>query len=204
MYEHKDGVSFRKVDRGDLWNLLRLKNESWWGTHGSLLINIEDQERWLDSLDESTIALVGVWQETHDALGFCLISNIDWQARVARIAGSMYPDFRNAQFSRPAFAAGVDYAFEILNLHRLDAEVLPTNYPAQVLEIGYLGFQVEGNRRKAVYKCGRYYDSIVLGLLREDWLAQERVVAYGGSCHKGWNHEFSEKMQRRAERWRNG
>ena len=56
------------------------------------------------------------------------------------------------------------FGFEMMNLHRIELEVYADNLRAQhVYE--KVGFQVEGRRREALYKFGRYHDVIVMGLL---------------------------------------
>ena len=73
-------------------------------------------------------------------------------------------------------------------MQRVGAEVLETHSAAQYLEMGYLSFKVEGRRRRAVYKAGKYYDSIQLGILREEWESQDRVKKYGDCCNNNFDH----------------
>ena len=89
-------------------------------------------------------------------------------------------------------------------MRRIGAEVLEYHIAAQKLEISHLGFKVEGRRRKAVYKCGKYYDSICLGLLRDEWEREERVKAYGeDGCNMSFNsiraNRFAEKFSQSLE-----
>lgn len=202
MYPHKNGVVWRKVERMDLDDLLALKNESWWGIHTTPIINSDDQCRWFDSLTQSKDTICMIAEKDDQSVGFLLIDHIDWIARTASIGGSIYKHHRGGELSLECFQAGTDFAFEFLNLHRLNAEVLDTNYAVQKIDIGGLGFTVEGVKRQAVYKCGRYYDSLVLGLLRSEWEQQERIQAYGGTCNKVWDHGTSERLAKRARRWR--
>jgi RimJ/RimL family protein N-acetyltransferase len=86
-----------------------------------------------------------------------------------KISGGMFDPFRIHGVTKRCCTAQIDFAFEYFNLHRLEAEVLELNVVAQVYEIDYLGFKIEGRRRQAVYKLGSYYDSLVIGMLREEW-----------------------------------
>lgn len=182
MYQHKDGVEFRKVTRDDLSDLLALK-EDWWGTHSTPILNIEDQEEWYDSLADNELVMIAKSSLSSQSIGVVVYNNINRVARTLDISGSIYADHRHkTDLVKNAFAAGLDFAFEILNMHRVNAEVLETNFNAFKLETKYLGFKVEGRKRQAVYKSGRYYDSFVLGMLRSDWMSQNRVAAYEGGC----------------------
>lgn len=160
-----------------------------------------DQRNWFESVSNSKTDLVLMADLNGTAIGVCVMSKINWMDRSLSISGSIYRSFRKAQFVRPAFCAGLDFAFEMLNMHRVEAEVLEYNIPARQLEIDMLGFKVEGRRREAVWKCGKPYDSLVLGILRSEWEAQERVKAYGGTCNKTFDHAFCEKaIERYADK----
>lgn len=197
MYNHKDGITLRKVGRKDLDCLLALKLESWWGTHGTLIINDEDQEKWYNNIG-SDIFLAA---EADSLVGVACYTDIDWIGRSLHISGSILKECRDYdRLVKPAFAAGLDFAFEILNMHRLNAEVLESNIVAQRLEIDYLGFQVEGRKRQAVYKAGRYYDSLILGILRDEWIRSPRVLTYGSSCNKNFDHDKIAKLMKRYGR----
>lgn len=180
------------------------------------MLNAEDQERWYNSLGSTELVLIAEHltirevdvgfgklsgkgkEEVYIPCGVAVYSNIDWLNRSLSISGSIFKHCRKPEITKPAFAGGLDYAFEMLNMRRVEAEVLDYNIPAQDLEIDYLKFKVEGRKRMAVYKCGRYYDSIMLGLLRGEWEQTERVKSYGDSCNKDFSPD---KMSRLAHRF---
>lgn len=199
MYQHKNGGRLRKVEVTDLPSLLELKGESWWGTHTTPILNSDDQVKWFENMPANLYCLI---LEIADVpVGVTIISDIDWIARTAKISGSIYKKNRIDSIIKTCCEIGVDFAFEILNLRRLDAEVLISNYTAQRYEIGYLGFVVEGRRREAVYKAGIYYDSLVLGLLRTEWANQERILAYHGSCNQVVDHDLACHLIKRSEKY---
>lgn len=192
MYTHQEGIKLRKIHKGDLYALLKLKEESWWGTHSTMIINIEDQGRWYDSIGHNELYMIAEQEATDkwNSVGVACYTDIDWCGRTLNISGSIFKEQRNMdRVVKPSAAAGLDFAFEVLNMHRVQAEVLETHVAAQQLEIGYLGFKVEGRRRRAVYKAGKYYDSIMLGLLREEWEQSERVGRYKGGCNLNFDHD---------------
>jgi RimJ/RimL family protein N-acetyltransferase len=56
------------------------------------------------------------------------------------------------------------FGFDMMNLHRIELDVYADNLRAEhVYE--KVGFRVEGRRREALYKFGRYHDVVVMGLL---------------------------------------
>lgn len=199
MYEHKTGINFRKANKSDLNDLLMLKNESWWGTHNTLIANIDDQTKWYHSMSSNELFLIGEVKNTNVdvkvPIGVAAYTNIDYINRNLKISGSVYKPYRSV-FAWDAFCAGLDFAFEIMNMHRVEAEVLEYHVPAQKIEIEGLGMKIEGRKRKAVYKCGSYYDSIVLGILRSDWQEQERIKSYDGVCNLQFNKALFDKLKK--------
>jgi RimJ/RimL family protein N-acetyltransferase len=64
------------------------------------------------------------------------------------------------------------FAFRTLNLHRVWLHVYEFNERAQhVYE--KIGFRTEGRLRQDTFREGRYWDTIVMGLLRDEWRATE-------------------------------
>ena len=185
MYCHKDGIELRKIKKDDLSFLLDLKKESWWGTHNTMIINIEDQQKWYESIPSNELYMMLEFES--QVIGVGCYTEINWIGRSLNISGSIDKRFRKLDVVKNSFSCGLDFAFEILNMQRVGAEVLETNVAAKHLEVVHLGFKIEGRRRKAVYKSGRYYDSIVLGLLREEWESQDRVKSYIGCCNKNFD-----------------
>jgi RimJ/RimL family protein N-acetyltransferase len=60
------------------------------------------------------------------------------------------------------------FAFDDLNLHRLSAWPGADNLPF-IQMAGKAGFEEEGRRREASFHDGRYWDVILMGLLRTKW-----------------------------------
>ena len=207
-YNHKNNVCFRKLERQDLRMLKELKGDSWATTHRTVFVTDEDQNRWFDSIPLNAIHLIAYLRdvsgedsiaqlkksgsnhgsmtgsgESHEAIGLLSITCIDHISRTAVIGGSIFKNQRGTSWSRKAWEAGTDFAFEMYNLHRVEGEVLEHNFAAMRLDLD-IGYVIEGRKRQAVFKCGYYADSFVVGMLRQEWMNTPRVVAYGGICNK--------------------
>lgn len=199
MYNHKEGISLRKVEKKDLPLLLELRNANWWGTHATSIINNEDQYKWFENLGNNELFMVGEKANENEIIGVASYTKIDWINQSLSISGSVFKKHRPL-CAKSSFLAGLDFAFEILNMRRIEAEVLEYHIAAQKLEIDLLGFVVEGHKRKSVYKCGKYYDSIILGILRDDWQNSSRIKSYGDTCNKDFSHKLFEKIIQRINR----
>ena len=80
------------------------------------------------------------------------------------------PDARGQGFGSDALRVLCRFAFEMMNLNRLELEYVGSNDRARrVYEKA--GFREEGRRRDAYFILGRYEDAVVMGLLRADFCA---------------------------------
>lgn len=99
-------------------------------------------------------------------IGTCTLWEIAWQHRRAEIGYSLAREYWGSGFATEAVAAMRDYAFDKLDLIRLEADVDPRNASSiRVLE--KLGFQREGYMRARYIVNNEVQDSIVYGLVRE-------------------------------------
>lgn len=181
MYKHKNGITLKKLEREDLELLKELKNESWFGTHNITFVNSNDQEKWFNSLD-SNKNLILVAYKGDDKVGIYKILNIDWMNRKYDSGYDIFETHRGKKLAFPVLEAGIDFGFEILNINRIDTEVLENNI-ASMKTILKVGFIKEGIKRKCIYKCGTYLDSVFLGLCKDDWIKLERIKEYEGLCN---------------------
>ena len=185
MYIHKNNVKLCKLERFDIPSLIDLKNESWFGTHKISILNRQDQDRWFEKISDSHNDLVLTAYHVDDIcrrIGIFKIFNIDWMNRSCEIGQDIFKDYRGQGFGYKIVEAGIDFCFEILNMNRLNAEVLENNLASKKTLLNG-GFVMEGTKRKAVHKCGQYLDSLVLGVLKEDWVNLERVTKLDGICN---------------------
>jgi ribosomal-protein-alanine N-acetyltransferase len=62
----------------------------------------------------------------------------------------------------------LDFAFDRLRLHRVEAACLPTNVPSRAL-LSRTGFREEGYARSYLLIDGKWQDHVLYAILREDW-----------------------------------
>jgi len=165
IYEY-DRIKLRKLGRADLPALLELKNESWESRHTIQFLNMEDQEKWFDSITTSTqtpttLILVAVTEGDtgHDVnFGIFKLANIDWQSRKSEVGWDVYPEFRNRGWGKRMVIAGIKFCKEVMGLHRLNAEILTTNEASRRLALA-CGFVQEGLQKEAILRNGKWIDS---------------------------------------------
>ncbi|MCZ7546462.1 MAG: GNAT family N-acetyltransferase [Anaerolineae bacterium] len=79
-------------------------------------------------------------------------------------------------YGRAAIALALAFAFDELNLHRVQLTVFSYNTRAIALYEG-LGFRREGVYREFLHRDGARHDMLLYGLLAREWRAQRERAA---------------------------
>lgn len=104
----------------------------------------------------------------NELIGEVRLRNLRWYNRKAEISVLISPKVQGKGFGRDAINAAARYAFERMNLHRLEAEVIEYNKASRLL-LEELGFTSEGRLREAKFSSGKYYDIIRYAMLAQDY-----------------------------------
>lgn len=120
-------------------------------------------------LQDRTLLEWGVEEiQRHRVIGTCTFSSISWTNQRAEIGFALAPSHWGRGFMAEALPLVIDHAFGPLKLHRLEADVDPRNHRSlKVLE--RLGFRREGYLQQRHYINNEYQDSVLLGLLADEW-----------------------------------
>jgi len=121
-------------------------------------------EQSLDAPDAVYFGLVH--EDANERLGYAALGFIDAKNRLATAGLVLGREAsRRRGFGRHGLGLLTRYAFEELNLRRVQGEIL--NYNTSSLRmVASLGWHVEGVRRQACYKAGTYHDVTLVALLR--------------------------------------
>lgn len=131
-----------------------------------------DHERWVERLhSDPSIKMFGVYDETStrasgDAVGVCGFTSIDRINQSAEFSLYINPAVQGRGFGRAALLTLLHHGFHDHNLQRIWGEVFEGN-PAMRMFTA-LGFVVEGTRRKSYFRAGRFIDSVLISILREE------------------------------------
>ena len=94
---------------------------------------------------------------------------IDFIHRNCEIQIIILEHFRGLGYAQQALKKGIEYAFSILNMHKVYLYVDTSNAPA-VHIYKKIGFEIEGNMKEQFFSNGTYRDSYFMGLLRSDYI----------------------------------
>jgi len=114
----------------------------------------------------------GIALRTGDQLiGSITLFNLDFTHRRSEMGYALGRDHWGQGYMNEALMAVLKYAFEVLDLHRVEADVDPRN-AASIKTLERLGFQREGYLRERWQVNGEIQDAFFYGLLRREWVGQ--------------------------------
>jgi len=121
------------------------------------------------SYREGSAVRLGIERRTDGVLlGTCALFSFHEVSRRAEIGYALGRPYWGAGYMHEALTALIGYAFTMLDLHRLEADIDPRNTgSARTLE--RLGFQKEGHLRERWIVNGELSDTAWYGLLRREW-----------------------------------
>jgi RimJ/RimL family protein N-acetyltransferase len=117
---------------------------------------------------DNCICLGVALSDSNLVVGKITLFQLDKQNRRAEIGYVMDRRQWGKGYMTEAMEWLLDYAFEVLKLHRLEADTDPDNIPSLAL-LERFGFTREGLFRDRWRVHGKWHDSVMLGLLEEDY-----------------------------------
>lgn len=107
-------------------------------------------------------------------LGETGLDTVQWQHGESFVGISIgEKEFWGKGYGTDAMRVLLRYAFNELNLHRVSLTVFEYN-PRAIRSYEKAGFSVEGRERKFLERGGKRWDMIYMGILRQEWQAQEK------------------------------
>lgn len=160
-------IKLRAIEESDLTQLRDWRNDDRLRHYfrGSRLLNMVNQHDWLGHISSSPeVEMFGI--EADEVLvGTCGLCYINWVYRTAEVSVYVAPHLWVTGIAIQALRLLQRKAFEEFNLHRLWTEVYEFHL-AKITLLEQYGFVLEGRLREHTFKSGRYYDSLMYGLLR--------------------------------------
>ncbi len=146
-----------------------------------LPLNQLQEEAYIERVgdDERKIMFGIAAREPDQLIGVTGLDTIDWKDRHARFGISLGDKTQWGKgYGTEATRLITDYAFDVLNLHRVWLHVYEFNERGRGA-YARVGFVQEGVLRQAHYHDGRYWDMIAMGLLRADRATDETRMKHG-------------------------
>lgn len=173
-------IYFRPLDINDLERLIKWINDpeiTIFLTMGRFPANSIREKEWLENLYRSQDEVVmGIVIKDGDILiGNCGLHQIDWVSRSA-IFGIIIgeKEYQDKGYGTEAVLLMLKYAFEILNLNRVELTVYDFNKRA-IRCYEKAGFILEGRLRQKIFKDGNYQDVLIMSILKEEWEKKKAI-----------------------------
>lgn len=159
------GIRILPLKSSDLEFLCEVRNECAPDyLHTSQTYTLKETKEWF----EKTSPMFFLIERRDERVGYFRTSNYSKENRNIYIGADIHKDHRGKGLGYASYLIFVPYLFETLDLNKISLEVLSTNEPAIKL-YKKLGFVQEGVKRQEVYKNGKWVDSIIMSILRDDW-----------------------------------
>ncbi len=107
-------------------------------------------------------------RETDAIVGTCTLAALSPEHRRAEVGFALRRAVWGRGYIAEALPALLGFAFDVLDLHRLEADVDPRNGPS-IRALERVGFAREGYLRERYFLHDEVQDAIVYGLLRREW-----------------------------------
>jgi UDP-4-amino-4,6-dideoxy-N-acetyl-beta-L-altrosamine N-acetyltransferase len=138
------------------------------------VISEEEHRQWFAKISQDDTVRHFVFELAHEKVGYINIVQINKSFKRAYCGGYLNPFIK----THPATTLlmefeMLEYAFNVLKLHKLCSEVLSNN-PKVLNMHKKLGFKVEGCLKQHVIKDDQYLDVWLFGLFAEDWFSVYR------------------------------
>lgn len=111
-------------------------------------------------VDKTAIGWAGVLRDSREIIGTCGFNAIDWQNLRAEIGGEMDVNYWGKGIAFEAVQAIVNFGFEEMNLHAIEAKIDPNNRGAHVV-LKELNFIEEARYKDRIYFNQEFRDLAV-------------------------------------------
>lgn len=133
------------------------------------------QLKWIENVNKDNKNIhFAIEIQDEGCIGVATLVNIDWKNRSA-IHGIklVNKDFRGKGIGTDVVLSIMKYAFEELQLNRLDGSFLPYN-KASINLYKKCGWKIEGEKENAIFKNGEYHNLIITGITYNDYLKNKK------------------------------
>ena len=109
-----------------------------------------------------------VYKENGKMIGTCGFTRIDTENRVAEVGYVINPSYWNMGLATEAVSKIIEFAFETLGVHRVEAKFMFGN-DASLAVMKKVGMKFEGYQRDALYVKGKYRTIGISSVLKNEF-----------------------------------
>ncbi|MEN1968686.1 GNAT family N-acetyltransferase [Lentibacillus sp. N15] len=164
-------IQLRALEKDDLSFLHKLLNNpdimNFWFSESYMSLESLKESFDKNKDNEQSREFILINQD-HDRLGFVGLYEIEQRHRNAEFAVMIDPAYQGKGYATIATQLAMDYAFAVLNLHKLYLIVAKENEKASHI-YKKAGFQTEGEMSEHFYINGEYHDGVMMRIFDNDY-----------------------------------
>ncbi|MBT1248388.1 MULTISPECIES: GNAT family protein [unclassified Thermosipho (in: thermotogales)] len=133
-------------------------------------LRVEDEIKWYEGFNafSDNYSFAIELKESNEYIGGCGVNKVDWKNSVCELGIFLGMSYWNKGYGTEAMELLVDFVFKEMNINKIKLHVYSFNQRA-IRSYEKLGFKKEGVLREELFRDGKYWDVIVMGLLRREW-----------------------------------
>lgn len=176
-------VYLRAMEPGDMecyWDMINDPDISSMVVGWSFPVSKQEQLEWYDHAvrDKGNKRFTIVMKNSCEAVGMVALTEIDWHNRSAELGIKLHPSCpKRLGIATDALMALMRYAFEEVNLNRLNTCQITYNTPSRKL-YEKCGWHEEGVKRQAIYRNGEYHDLVLNGILKSEFYEAKKRLGW--------------------------
>ncbi|ABR31666.1 acetyltransferase [Thermosipho melanesiensis] len=139
-------------------------------------LRVEDEIKWYEEINphsEKSYSFAIELKEIEEYIGGCGIFNINWKNSFCEVGIFLGPEYLSKGYGAEAMKLLVNFIFTEMNLNKVRLSVFSFNKRA-IRSYEKVGFKKEGVLREEIYRDGKYWDVIVMGILKREWFDDKR------------------------------
>jgi len=173
-------LTLRTVTEADVAEVLAVFSDPlvlrYWD--GPLISTMQDAMQYIDRIHygfrRRELMQWGIADAATDAvIGTCTLTHLSIPHERAEIGFALRQTRWGQGLGSEAVSAAIAFAFQVMGLHRIEADVDPRNERSLRL-LDRLGFRREGHLRERYFMNGERQDAVMMAVLRAEWQARTK------------------------------
>ena len=172
-------VGLRAIEEKDLISLKNFRNIPEFRINFREVRELSDydQKKWIEYLNKSKeinfmFSIIDL--KNKNLIGACGLLYTNWSARFADFSFYIGDNLEYCSGERSLEASEllIDYGFNNLNLNKIWMELYEFDNDKINFFTKFYNFKIDGKLRENCFENGKYYDSLIISLLRKDYKKQ--------------------------------
>lgn len=134
----------------------------------SLPVSSTQQEQWFEDIAADNNKVRFSVELEKEFIGTVILENIDWKNRNLEISIKLFKSKKEG-LGTDTIKTILKFTFEELNMNKIEANILDYNI-ASIKTFEKCGFKLDGRKRQAVYKNGKYNDVLNYSILKDEYI----------------------------------